>query len=84
MPVRVATGIPEQGQVVDVRQRHYVVTDVARSTLPADPLAPGNGRGQHLVSLTSIEDCRGRPFRCPLESPEAFAGMREGFAQRVP
>ena len=29
---------PEQGQLVDVRQRRYVVTDVVRSALPGDPL----------------------------------------------
>jgi superfamily II DNA or RNA helicase len=49
-------GLPEQGQLVDVRQRRYVVTDVVRSTLPGDPLRPpGHGR-QHLVSLASVED----------------------------
>jgi len=47
---------PEQGQLVDVRQRRYVVTDVVRSALPGDPLrAPGYGL-QHLVSLASVED----------------------------
>src|SRR5215831_309291 len=33
-------GRPEQGQLVDIRQRQYVVTDVVRSTLPGDPLQP--------------------------------------------
>jgi hypothetical protein len=41
---------PEQGQLVDVRQRRYVVTDVEASTLrPARP-------PQHLVTLSSVED----------------------------
>src|SRR6266536_109878 len=49
-------GPPEQGQLVDVRQRRYVVTDVVRSALPGDPLlAPGHHL-QHLVSLASVED----------------------------
>jgi hypothetical protein len=40
---------PEQGQLVDVRQRRYVVTDVVRSALPGDPLrVPGYGL-QHLA-----------------------------------
>jgi hypothetical protein len=29
---------PEQGQLVNVRQRQHVVTEVAKSTLPASPL----------------------------------------------
>jgi SNF2 family DNA or RNA helicase len=47
---------PEQGQLVSVRQRHYVVTDVAKSTLPASPLRPSGNGAQHLVSLSSVED----------------------------
>jgi SNF2 family DNA or RNA helicase len=48
--------IPEQGQLVTVRQRHFVVTDVAKSTLPDKPLdTSGNGH-QHLISLSSVED----------------------------
>jgi len=31
------TSVPEPGQLVSVRQRHYVVLDVAESMLPADP-----------------------------------------------
>jgi hypothetical protein len=54
--VSAASSPPEQGQLVTVRQRQYVVTDVAKSTLPDQPLrASGNG-AQHLVSLASIED----------------------------
>jgi ERCC4-related helicase len=47
--------IPEQGQLVDVRQRRYVVTEVEASTLPASPLKPAHAV-QHLVSLASVED----------------------------
>lgn len=50
------TNIPEQGQIVTVRQRRFVVTDVQKSTLPLDPLIPSLNGGQHLVSLNSIED----------------------------
>src|SRR5438093_13495146 len=47
---------PVHGQLGDVRQRRYVVTDVLRSALPGDPLrAPGHHL-QHLVSLASVED----------------------------
>ena len=43
--------VPEQGQLVEVRRRQFVVAEVLRSGLPTD------GRGpQHLVSLNSIED----------------------------
>lgn len=49
---------PEQGQLVLVRQRHFVVTDVAKSTLPEKPLDAGSGGNghQHLISLSSVED----------------------------
>jgi hypothetical protein len=36
----VAPSPPEQGRLVDVRQRRWVVADVARSTLPAPALQP--------------------------------------------
>lgn len=48
--------IPEQGQIVTVRQRRYVVVDVQKSTLPVTPLAVEMAEGQHLLSLNSIED----------------------------
>ena len=51
----VIKAIPEQGQLVRVRQRQYVVTDVRQTTLPSNPLSPKN-RAQNLVLLSSIED----------------------------
>jgi len=47
---------PEQGQLVTVRQRRYVVTDVAKSTLPDRLLRKSENGAQHLVSLSSVED----------------------------
>ena len=47
--------VPEQGQLVEVRQRRYVVTDVAGSAHPISALAPG-GKPQHLIALSSLED----------------------------
>lgn len=50
---------PEQGQLVDVRQRRYVVTNVCKSSLPTNPLLLNNSflsRPQHLVTLSSLED----------------------------
>lgn len=55
---------PEQGQLVDVRQRRWVVTDVARSALPPDPLRRPVLEAQHLVSLASVEDdCLGEELQ---------------------
>ena len=48
--------IPEQGQLVEVRRRQYVVTEVAPGILPPTPLALNPQTPQHLVSLASIED----------------------------
>lgn len=47
-----ATLLPEEGQLVSVRERRFVVADVA-----ADALGDGTDRvGQHLVTLNSVED----------------------------
>jgi hypothetical protein len=48
--------IPEPGQLVDVRRRQFLVTEVDRSTLPTDPLSSLTGGPQHLVGMTSIEE----------------------------
>lgn len=48
--------IPEQGQLVEARQRRYVVADVRQSTLPIDPLAAVAAVPHHLVTLSSVED----------------------------
>ena len=47
--------VPEQGQLVDVRQRRYVVNEVTQTTLPTQVIRSENGH-QHLVSLSSVED----------------------------
>jgi hypothetical protein len=56
MAVMLLSNPPEQGQLVNVRQRHYVVTEVAKSALPASSLRPSDKGAQHLVSLSSVED----------------------------
>src|SRR3712207_94418 len=47
---RTIVGAPEVGQLVRVRDRHWVVSDVAASTLSAADTS------QHLVDLASVED----------------------------
>jgi hypothetical protein len=47
--------IPEQGQIVTVRQRPFVVAEVQASALPRSPLAH-SPPPHHLVTLTSIAD----------------------------
>jgi SNF2 family DNA or RNA helicase len=49
-------GIPEIGQIVTVRQRRFVVSDILQSTLPGDVLQRSHKQPQHLVILSSIED----------------------------
>ncbi|HEY53713.1 MAG TPA: DEAD/DEAH box helicase, partial [Caldilineae bacterium] len=56
MAENITTDIPEQGQLVEVRRRRYVVNDVAGSALPGSVLATVVGKPQHLVSLTSVDD----------------------------
>jgi SNF2 family DNA or RNA helicase len=47
---------PEQGQLVSVRQRQWVVNEVKPSTLPPVALKPEIGGPQHLLTLSSVED----------------------------
>ena len=54
MTTTVEVIVPELGQVVRCRDRVWAVNDVARSTLPVDPIA--GSRPQHLVRMTSLED----------------------------
>src|SRR5215207_5185504 len=49
-------GVPETGQLVSVRDRRWVVTNVERSTQPLDVLDAAPGRHEHLVTLASVED----------------------------
>jgi hypothetical protein len=46
---------PEQGQLVSVRSRNWIVNAVVPSTLPEDRLH-GFSNGQNLLTLSSIED----------------------------
>lgn len=48
--------IPEQGQLVRVRQRQYIVTDVRRTALPTSPVLSSSHPAQSLVMLSSVED----------------------------
>jgi ERCC4-related helicase len=47
---------PEQGQLVSVRSRQWIVTEVAPSTLPSDRLQTGLENPQNLLTLSSVED----------------------------
>jgi superfamily II DNA or RNA helicase len=48
--------IPEQGQLVQVRSRRWVVNGVKPSGLPASAMQLPIARPQHLLTLTSVED----------------------------
>lgn len=48
--------LPEQGQLVNVRQRQYVVTEVRKTALPPEPILTGREQSQNLVMLSSVED----------------------------
>ena len=52
----VLTPHPEQGQMVSVRSRNWMVTDVSASTLPPGRLQTGLEAPQHLLTLSSVED----------------------------
>lgn len=48
--------VPEQGQLVEVRQLRYAVVDVAQSTQPATSYIAAGDHPQHLLTLASVED----------------------------
>ncbi|NLE58096.1 MAG: DEAD/DEAH box helicase, partial [Planctomycetes bacterium] len=52
----VAASLPEQGQLVQVRSRQWVVNHVKPSTLPSLALKPTFDGPQHLLTLSSVED----------------------------
>jgi superfamily II DNA or RNA helicase len=51
-----SAAIPEPGQLVTVRSRQFVVSDIRASALPAQLSAKGVESSMHLVSLSSVED----------------------------
>ncbi|MCK6478838.1 MAG: DISARM system SNF2-like helicase DrmD [Planctomycetes bacterium] len=58
MTTALRTPPPDPGQLVEVRQRRFVVTNVRRSGVVPSPLQPGGipPSVQHLVTLSSVED----------------------------
>ncbi|MBN1219623.1 MAG: DISARM system SNF2-like helicase DrmD [Anaerolineae bacterium] len=48
--------VPEQGQIVAVRQRRFVVAEVEKGTLPPPVLQGQPANPHHLITLSSIED----------------------------
>ena len=48
--------LPEPGQIVIVRQRPFVVSDITASTLPLPSTVQDHGSRQHLLRLSSVED----------------------------
>src|SRR3984957_3900434 len=48
--------LPEQGQLVNVRSRQWIVNDVRPSTLPVAALKPTFSGPQNLLTLASVED----------------------------
>lgn len=47
---------PDPGQIVEVRQRRYVVTDIQQAALPVRLAEGGDDAVEHLVTLSSVED----------------------------
>jgi superfamily II DNA or RNA helicase len=47
---------PDLGQIVEVRQRRFVVTEVLQSALSSDPTRESLAQPQHLVTLNCIDD----------------------------
>lgn len=54
-PVR-SIDVPEQGQVVEVRQLRFATVAITQCTLPASLYSNSIERAQHLVTLTPVGD----------------------------
>lgn len=64
VPLTTFENIPEQGQLVEVRRRQWVVADVTRSSLAKDSSVLSSTLYEHLLTLTSIdEDALGEEIR---------------------
>ena len=55
-----AVAVPEQGNLVRVRDRYWVVESVRRSSRPVDPMSSNGWTRHHLVALVPIDD-KGSP-----------------------
>ena len=53
---QVAVAVPEQGNLVRVRDRYWVVESVRRSSRRADPMSSNGWTRHHLVGLVPIDD----------------------------
>src|SRR3990170_2105641 len=74
---------PEQGQLVEIRRRQWVVAEVVASSLPPKSSTGINGKPQHLVTLSSIdEDALGEEIQGIWEiEPGARILEKAGFPQ---
>ncbi len=55
-----AVAVPEQGNLVRVRDRYWVVESVRQSSRPVDPMSSNGWTRHHLVTLVPIDD-KGSP-----------------------
>jgi SNF2-related domain len=55
MSVSAVSDVPQQGQLVQVRERRWVVADMQADELPSDPLQAATLR-QHLLTLRCVDD----------------------------
>ncbi|MGH7428972.1 MAG: hypothetical protein ACREJ4_11555, partial [Candidatus Methylomirabilaceae bacterium] len=56
--------MPDLGQLVVIRDRRWIVSDISRSGLARDVVGGSDGQPQHVVTLVSIEeDATGEELR---------------------
>jgi len=73
------SNLPDPGQLVDVRQRRFVVIEVAKSSLPPEVLRPAGNGQQHLVTLSSVEDdAMGEELRVVWELEPGARALEKG------
>src|SRR5579871_119872 len=73
LPMTVATSLPEQGQLVSIRSRQWIVHDERPVILDSPALKPVFGGLQHLLMIDSFEDDSPRLFAFEEPSSELRA-----------
>ncbi len=80
----VAPSPPEQGQLVTVRSRKWIVNDVRPSTLSPPALKPTFSGPQHLLTLASVEDDEfGEELQVVWEIGPGFEGNPQSISDRT-
>jgi len=79
----VVSSPPEQGQLVSVCSRRWIVNDIRASQLPSPDLKPSPASPQHLLTLSTIEDDTDEAREQALKRAEAGEKITTAVAREI-